>query len=288
MKNLLAVIGSPRKLGNCEIAAKMISRQITEPHTLHLLRLADFDIRLCTGCYACLLKDECILGDDLPQVLEAFARADAFIIAAPTYCLGANASLKVLADRILAFYSRSTQIWGKPAIGVGVAGIEGKEGSSKLNIDAFMRLFQMHIKASDILYGAMPGEVALNEANKPWIKRAAAALFSDPLVDEAPRCPLFDGDTFRFYPNNRIRCMLCSNEGRMDHKNGRPLFHVEPSTHELLLSQEDALNHGKWLKHMKEKFKGDKTRLKEIAIEFAELGSWIRPGRPPGDPAAIR
>ena len=277
MKKILAVIGSPRKRGNCEIAAKMISRHIRDPHELILLRLAEFNIGLCTGCYVCLFKNQCILNDDLALVMDAFAQADAFIIAAPTYCLAANASLKLLSDRILAFYSRNAEIWGKPAVGIGIAGIEGKEGATKLNIDSFMRLFQMQIMASEILYGAMPGEVALDEANTQALKRAAGALLNAPVSDNAPRCPLCGGDTFRFYEGNRIRCMLCSNEGKVEAGGTSAVFHVEPSGHEILLSHEDALNHGQWLQHMKQKFRQDRSRLKELTQQFADTGTWLRP-----------
>ncbi|MCF8028256.1 MAG: flavodoxin family protein [Desulfobacteraceae bacterium] len=277
MKKILALIGSPRKLGNCEIVAKMISGQIKEPHELNLLRISDFNIKLCRGCYMCLIKNKCPLKDDLGLVIDAFAEADAFIVAAPTYCLGANASLKLLADRILFFYSRNAEIWGKPAVGVGVAGIEGKEGSTKLQIDSFMTLFQMQIKASEILYGAMPGEAALEDANKPLISGLANALFNDPVKDSAPGCPLCGGDTFRFYENNRVRCMLCSNEGKVDTSGLFPVFHIGTSSHELLLTQQDALSHGQWLQQMKQKFGEDKTKLKQVTRQYADMGSWIRP-----------
>ena len=54
LKNILAIIGSLRKLGNCEIMAKEISRRIDEPHELRLLRLSEYEIRSCRGCYNCL------------------------------------------------------------------------------------------------------------------------------------------------------------------------------------------------------------------------------------------
>jgi multimeric flavodoxin WrbA len=277
MKKILALVGSPRKLGNCEIVAKMISSQVKEDHELKLLRISDFNIKLCRGCYICLLKNKCSLKDDLEIVIDAFAKADAFIVAAPTYCLGANASLKLLADRILSFYPRNAEIWGKPAVGVGVAGLKGKEGSTKLQIDSFMTLFQMQVKASEIVYGAMPGEAAVDDANRPLISRLADALFNDQVKDFAPRCPLCGGDTFRFYENNQVRCMLCSNEGTVDTSRSSPVFNIRTSSHELLLTQKDALSHGQWLQEMKHKFREDKTMLKQVSGQYADMGTWVRP-----------
>lgn len=70
MKKILGIIGSPRKLGNCEIMVKEISRQISIPHELNLLRLQDFNILPCRGCYTCLLKNgQCVLDDHLNLLL---------------------------------------------------------------------------------------------------------------------------------------------------------------------------------------------------------------------------
>ena len=44
---VLALLGSPRRLGNSELMAKEISRQIPEPHRLKLVRLPEMDIRPC-------------------------------------------------------------------------------------------------------------------------------------------------------------------------------------------------------------------------------------------------
>ena len=91
MIKILGIIGSPRKLGNSEIMIKEISRNISEPHELVLLRLTDFNIGSCRGCYNCLFKEErCVLDDDLYTVVDAMCAADAIILAAPTYFLGVN------------------------------------------------------------------------------------------------------------------------------------------------------------------------------------------------------
>ena len=58
MKTVLGIVASPRRLGNCEIMAKEISRQIPQPHELKLLRLSDFHIKPCRGCYLCLFKKQ--------------------------------------------------------------------------------------------------------------------------------------------------------------------------------------------------------------------------------------
>ena len=77
MKEILGIIGSPRKLGNCEIMVKEISRQISITHELQLLRLQDFNILPCIGCYHCLFKEgQCVLDDDLKTITKAVVDAD--------------------------------------------------------------------------------------------------------------------------------------------------------------------------------------------------------------------
>jgi multimeric flavodoxin WrbA len=279
MKQILGIICSPRKLGNNEIAVKEISRRIKEPHTLKLLRLSDFNIKLCKGCYLCLFKSHCVLKDDLPVIIDAFCHADAFIVSAPAYCLGANASLKVLADRVLAFSGHVKEIWGKPAVGLSIAGLEGKEGFTKLNVDSFMRLFLMNVKASQILYAALPGEVCVKEENLNILDRLTSALMGEPVEPEEPRCPLCKGDTFRFLGNNRVRCMLCSNEGTVEAADGSIRIHAQRSDHELFLSEKDATDHGAWLAGMKSKYQENKTDLKAMTAAYKDIGEWIKPIR---------
>jgi len=279
MKQILGIICSPRRLGNNEIAVKEISHRIKEPHELKLLRISDFNIKFCKGCYVCLFKDRCVLKDDLPVIIDAFCRADAFIVSAPAYCLGANASLKVLADRVLAFSGRVKDIWGKPAVGLAIAGLEGKEGFTKLNVESFMRLFLMNVKASRILYAALPGEICTKDENLHILDELATALMNDPVKQAEPKCPLCNGDTFRFLGENRVRCMLCSNEGTVAARNGTVRIEVERSAHELFLSQKDAMDHGAWLQGMKTKFKDSKLDLKVVTAAYKDMGEWIKPVR---------
>ena len=278
MKKILALVGSPRKLGNCEIMAKEISRNIAEPHELQLLRLADFDILPCRGCYVCLFKEnKCILEDGFNQIAQAILQADALIVSVPTYFLGPNASLKCFIDRGLALYAHSESLWGKPAVGVGIAGIPGREGYTLLGIESFLKLLMAEIKDSRIIYGALPGEIFLNAQNKTVAAELANALFAPAREKKQPCCPLCGGQTFRFMEKNQVRCMLCSNSGTLSMKDGMPVFDVQKGEHELFLTREDALAHREWLIGMKSRFLQHKEELKKISLEYRSEGQWIVP-----------
>ena len=278
MKKILGIIGSPRKLGNCEIMVKEISNQLPVPHELKLLRLQDFKILPCKGCYKCLFKTgHCILEDDLSTVIQAMAEADAYIVSAPTYFLGINASLKMLLDRGLSFYAHMDNLWGKPAVGVAIAGIEGKEGYSRLVIQSFLKMIFADDKNTRVVYGALPGEVFINEKNKQAALELASALFGHKAESSYPCCAHCGGDTFRFLDNHRIQCMLCSNSGSMAIESGSLLFNIDKSDHDFFSSKEEALKHKEWLLGMKSRFGRHKKSLKEITRSYLKQGTWIKP-----------
>ena len=239
MKKVLGLIASPRKWGNCEIMVKEIGRQIAIPHELRLLRLTDFNILPCRGCYACLFKEEkCIQKDDLQPVLDAILEADVLIVTAPTYFLGANSSLKRLLDRGLSLYAHIDRLWGKPAVGIAVAGIPGKEGHTLLEIQNFLKMLLTQIKQTRVCYGALPGEIFLNPENLKAAAELASALFKPAPDKKGSVCPLCGGDMFRFLEKDRIQCLLCSNPGTIRMDSQEPVFTIHKSEHELFLSKQ--------------------------------------------------
>jgi multimeric flavodoxin WrbA len=280
MKTILGIIGSPRKLGNSEIMVKEISRRIPEPHRLRLLRLADFAIRPCRGCYHCLFGEQrCVQKDDFQTVLDAVVGADALILGAPTYFLGANGALKGFIDRGLAFYAHIEALWGKPSVGVCIAGIPGKEGHGLLGVQNFLRMMLTANKANRVVYGALPGEIFLGEANREIAADLGRALFSRDVQRPEPCCPRCGGDTFRFLGKNRVRCMLCSNEGKIEVGVGAPVFSIGKSEHEMFLSLQAAIDHRAWLRAMKDRFVENKQVLKEVTTDYRKQGEWITPPR---------
>ena len=279
MEKILGIIASPRKLGNSEILAKAIVREMGPQYQLNLLRLSDFTLKPCIGCYQCLFKGKCVLDDDLGIVVDALADCDAFILSVPTYFLGANARLKDLLDRGLSFYARAPELWHKPSVAVGIAGIAGKEGSTRLDIHRFQKIMLSQVKATRILYGALPGEVFLDAANRQAVKEMAAALTGAAEPPTSVACPLCGGDTFRFLDETRVRCMLCSNPGRMVIDGGAPRFEIEKTGHDLFFAEEIAMAHHSWLLDMKARFLENKAQLKAISADYRKDGHWIKPLR---------
>jgi multimeric flavodoxin WrbA len=279
MKTLLGILASPRKFGNSELFVKEIYRQLEGDWRLQLVRLPELDIRPCRACYQCLFGEmQCPQDDDFPQALQALVEADACVVAAPTYFLGANASLKRFLDRGLSFYGHLDQLWAKPVVGVAIAGIDGMEGYTKLVVDSFIKLIMADHRGSAVLYGALPGEIFVGDSGKNTAELLARALRFGKTAPSSPipSCPLCGGDTFRFLPDGKVRCMLCSSVGDYSLQAGQLQFTTVPGKHDLFLTYESALQHADWLRGMKEQFLARRKELKAIAQNYLHEGEWVR------------
>jgi len=277
MKTILGLIASPRTLGNCELIVKEISNHINEQHELQLLRLQDFNIKPCRGSYTCLFRNkQCVIDDDYPHIISAIVKADALIIAVPTYCLGANAMLKLFFDRCIACYSYANQLWNKPCVSIGIAGINGMEGSTRLDLEKFTSMMLFNNKATAMLYSALPGEVFMNENN---LKKAAAlgqALLGEPLQDKSPSCPICGGKSFRFLGDDRVKCLLCSQTGYISMESGFPVFDITKE-YGIFSSKQEALNHYQWLKGKRVDYKAKREYINQIIQQYLDRGNWIKP-----------
>jgi multimeric flavodoxin WrbA len=280
MKTLLGIVASPRKHGNSELLVKEVFRNLADEWQLELLPLPALDLRPCRACYQCLFGDmKCPLEDDFPLALAALLRADAYVVAAPAYFLGANASLKRFLDRGLGFYAHVDELWGKPAVGAAIAGIAGMEGYTKLAVESFIKLILADLRASAVLYGALPGEIFLTGTATEVARSLAAALLQEkpersPAV---PLCPLCGGDTFRFLGEGRARCMLCSSEGNYVEQDGTLHFHMVPNAHDFFLTYASVQRHAGWLRGMKEMFLAKRQELKRIKRPYTGLGTRLLP-----------
>jgi len=277
VKNVLAIIASPRSLGNCELYVKEINNHIPEPHELHLLRLQDFNIKPCRGCYICLFREHnCIIDDDYPLILSAILKADALIVTSPTYCLGANATLKLFFDRCLATYAKADLLWKKPCISVGIAGIKGMEGSTRLDLEKFTSMMLFDNKATVMLYSAMPGEIFMSEKNLQTAAQLGKALFGEPLHENSPACPVCGGHSFRFLGGDRVKCLLCSQSGHISMNDKEPVFDIYKE-YGIFLSRHEVDQHYDLLKNIRLVYKQKRDYLKQIISQYLDSGEWIKP-----------
>ena len=69
-------------------------------HRVELVRLMEKKIGFCRACDACMGNGgECVLQDDMAEVLELFKKANVLVLATPVYFYGVSAQMKTFIDR---------------------------------------------------------------------------------------------------------------------------------------------------------------------------------------------
>ena len=157
-----------------------------------------------------------------------------------------------------------------------VAGIPGMEGSTRLGVESFLKLILADVRQTRVVYGALPGEVFLNDGNRDTARSLARSLFGPQVPRTGPCCSLCGGDTFRFLGGDKVRCMLCSNSGTLQLHNGAATVVMEKSDHQLFLTREDVVDHKAWLIGMKDRFMTMRKALKPISADYRKDGRWIK------------
>ncbi|HNT43101.1 MAG TPA: flavodoxin family protein, partial [Syntrophorhabdaceae bacterium] len=240
---VLALIASPRILGNCETFAKEVSRNIPEAHRLRLLRLTSLKIGRCRACYGCVVGRKCPVEDDMAFLLGEIANADAFIIASPVYYLGANASIKAVLDRGFLFFDILEKTHGKPAVLLNFYGMPGRIGAAPQTLETLAAFLGLSVKASLSIEAALPGEALMNKANAGRATRLGKALFSRGKRRRAGGCPFCGCEIIRVVPTGFV-CTVCHGSFTIGPQ-GR---FVKGKDGGILGSPEHMLLHREWLR----------------------------------------
>ena len=104
--NRLIIVGSSRVKGRSAALAQQLFDTCLEEYPddgVTIASVASLDIKPCIGCSACKTGD-CVLDDDMAQVLDLVAEADEIIVVSPVYFAGPPAQFKALLDRLQPFF----------------------------------------------------------------------------------------------------------------------------------------------------------------------------------------
>lgn len=104
MKKVLILSGSPRKNGNSDILCDEFMRgAVDSGNEVKKVRVSDLNIGYCKACYYCRNHNgNCVIKDDMAEVLQNMIDADVIVLASPVYFYSIDAQLKALIDRTLA------------------------------------------------------------------------------------------------------------------------------------------------------------------------------------------
>ena len=271
---VLGLIGSQRKLGNCELFVKEVARNIPCDHTLRLIRLPSLDIRPCNGCYRCVDTGTCSIEDDIPFLVREIASADALIIAAPVYFLGAHSSVKRLLDRAFSFFDATERTQGKPCLLVNTYGMKDRIGTSPQTLLSLASFLGLDVKASVSLQAALPGDVVSQKGHLRTAARLAHLLMTDGAMRRNTRsCPFCGNDIVRMRTSDFI-CTLCHGSFHLNER-GTPI----KGEHGWDVGNIEFVRaHREWLKGMKARFLARRRDIAARTLPYKDIGKWIIPG----------
>jgi multimeric flavodoxin WrbA len=100
----LAVLGSPRKEGNCAVLLQHFLQGMRDSgdHQIQEAFLHQLSISPCRNCDSCRRKMDryCVIADDMQQLYGAFVEAEVVILATPIYWWSISGQLKLFIDRL--------------------------------------------------------------------------------------------------------------------------------------------------------------------------------------------
>lgn len=106
---IIGFIASPRKEGNTAWIINQILEGAQEQDAeTQSWSFSDLDIKPCRGCLGCHKGDGnrgCLINDDMQQLYDALAHADALVLGSPVYMGQMSAQAKIFTDRLFAHIS---------------------------------------------------------------------------------------------------------------------------------------------------------------------------------------
>jgi multimeric flavodoxin WrbA len=109
LKRILAINGSYRDNGITDQAIEAATGALLEAGAeVDTVVLRRANIEFCLNCRACTQQEgsgpgECVLDDDMAEIVDRIERADAYVIAAPTNFGSATAVFKRFMERLTVF-----------------------------------------------------------------------------------------------------------------------------------------------------------------------------------------
>lgn len=220
---ILGVIGSARKLGNCEVLVKESLLKIQSlGGEIRAIRLPDFQLLPCKGCLACVFKGEpCRLDDDMHKLWDHLQWADGIILSAPTYFLGPAGIIKMLIDRLFEFSLQLAKRKRRPGAIIGTAGLHDWDPYSLPMLTMLAGILQLDLVDRFMAYRPGPGEVLLDKDTMNRISSIADKIVSQinhpAIIDVSSTspnsCPMCGTLFVKLLLDGSVECQLCQTRG---------------------------------------------------------------------------
>jgi len=113
-KYVLGIMGSPRHNGNTSLVLRETMQALDDEIEKEIVQLSSLNIEGCRGCEGCRQKGVCIIQDDMQTLYPKIERADALILASPTYFYNVTALMKAFIERMYCyerFHPQDRSVW---------------------------------------------------------------------------------------------------------------------------------------------------------------------------------
>jgi multimeric flavodoxin WrbA len=123
-KQVLIILGSPRKNGNSAILAEQISKGARSTGAkVETIFLQGLTISPCKSCYACQKHNSkgCATKDDMQPLYSKLIKAEAWVIASPVYWFTMSAQTKIFMDRCFALPAYAKNPFGGKRIAIAMS-----------------------------------------------------------------------------------------------------------------------------------------------------------------------
>lgn len=103
--NVLIISTSLRGGSNSDILARECEKGAKEAgHHVEYISLKGKDIKFCIGCLSCQENGECVLKDDVADIMMKVKDAEVIVFATPIYYYEMSGQMKTLLDRLNPLY----------------------------------------------------------------------------------------------------------------------------------------------------------------------------------------
>jgi multimeric flavodoxin WrbA len=171
-KQVLVILGSPRRKGNSATLADRISRGAKSAGAeVETVFLQELKISPCRGCNTCQKPDSkgCANKDDMQEIYPRLISADAWVIASPVYWFNMSAQTKIFMDRCYALtaYAENPFVGKRIAIAMSYGDADPFRSGCVNALRAFQDAFRYAgAKIAGMVYGSAmeAGEIANNKS----------------------------------------------------------------------------------------------------------------------------
>jgi len=171
-KQVLVILGSPRKKGNSSTLATRISRGAKSAGAkVETVFLQALKISPCRGCDTCQKHHSkgCAIKDDMQKIYPKLIKADAWVIASPVYWFTMSAQTKIFMDRCYALpaYAKNPFAGKRIAIAMSYGDADPVRSGCVNALRTFQDAFRYtRSRIVGMVYGSAmkAGEIANNEA----------------------------------------------------------------------------------------------------------------------------